>query len=225
MPEVEYEEEETYEEPQIKMDLDEVDEDTGEENPNFVYEEDNVDDEGNVLPDVERREPQYKKEDIFVKANQPEPKKPPKKKRVLSEEHKAKLAQAREKALATRRANAQEKKRLKELEKKAKQKKTKELERYVNEGEVRRDPPPVVEQIREKIIEKGEHNITKKDLEDAQLEAIIKYEALRKERKKKKQEEQVEEQKKEKAREAIRRATQPRKQIYQGQEGYWDDMF
>ncbi len=215
MPEVE---EVMEEEPQIKMDLDEVDEETGEQNPNFIYEEDNVDDEGNVLPDVEKREPQYKKEDIFVKANQPDPIKPPKKKRVLTEEHKAKLAQAREKALATRRANAQEKKRLKELEKKAKQKKTKELEAYVE------DKPPIVEQVKEKVVER-EATITKKDIEEAQLEAIMKYEALRKERKKKKQEEQAEEQKKEKAREAIRRATQPRKQIYQGQEGYWDDMF
>lgn len=215
MPEVE---EVMEEEPQIKMDLDEVNEETGEQNPNFIYEEDNVDDEGNVLPDVEKREPQYKKEDIFVKANQPDPIKPPKKKRVLTEEHKAKLAQAREKALATRRANAQEKKRLKELEKKAKQKKTKELEAYVE------DKPPIVEQVKEKVVER-EATITKKDIEEAQLEAIMKYEALRKERKKKKQEEQAEEQKKEKAREAIRRATQPRKQIYQGQEGYWDDMF
>lgn len=213
MPEVEYDEEETYEETKIKMDLDEVDEDE--------YEEDNVDDEGNILPDVEKKEPQYRKEDIFVRSNQREPTKPPKKKRILSDEHKEKLAQAREKALATRRANAEEKKRLKELEKKAKQKKTKELEDYVNEGEVKIDRPPVVEKIREK----GEHNITKKDLEDAQLEAIMKYEALRKQRKKIKKEEQEEEEKKEKAREAIRRATQPRKQIYQGQEGYWDDMF
>ena len=47
-----------------------------------------------------------------MKQNQPDPVKPPKKKRVLSEEHKAKLASAREKALATRKRNAEEKKRV-----------------------------------------------------------------------------------------------------------------
>jgi hypothetical protein len=220
MPEVEYEEEEIPREEEIKMDLEDVNEETGEENPNFVYEvegEGEEDENGNILPVIEKKERQYKKEDIFIKANQPEPKKPPKKKRVLSDEHKQKLAQAREKALATRRANAQEKKRLKELEKKAKQKKTKELEAYVE------DKPPVVEQVKEKVVD-TEPRITKKDIEEAQLDAIMKYESMRKARKKKKQEEQEEEKKKEETRNAIRRATQPRNIIH-GQDGFWDDMF
>ncbi len=219
MPEVEFEEEETHDENNIKMDLDDKEENVEE----AVYEEDNgdEDDEGNILPVVEKKERQYKKDDIFIKVNQPEPTKPPKKKRVLTEEHKQKLAQAREKALATRRANAQEKKRIKELEKKAKQKKTKELEDYVEKG-----PTPIIEpppQIR-KVVER-EPTLTKKDIEEAQLEAIIKYETLRKARKKKKQEEQEEERKKEETRNAIRKATQPRGNIYQGQQGFWDDMY
>ena len=213
MPVVEFEEEETPQEETINMDLKE---DEGE------YEEDNgsgeEDENGNILPEVTKKEPLYRKEDIFVKQNQPEPVKPPKKKRVLSEEHKQKLALAREKALATRRANAQEKKRLNELEKKAKQKKTKELEDYVDDK-----PPPVVAKVQEKIIER-EPTITKKDIEEAQLEAIMKYETLRKARKKKKQEDMAEEKKKEETREAIRRATQPR-QVTRGQQGFWDDMY
>ena len=154
-----------------------------------------------------------------MKANAPDPVKPPKKKRVLTEEHKLKLASAREKALETRRKNAGEKKRIKELEHKAKQKKTKELEDYVEDKK-----PPVVEQVREKIVER-EPTITKKDLEDAQLDAIIKYEALRKQRKIKKQEDMAEQKKKDETLNLIRKATQPRKNLFYGQDGYWDDMY
>lgn len=211
MPVVEFEEEEIPQEENINMDLnDDVDyeEDTGE-----------ADEQGNILPEVTKKEPLYRKEDIFVKQNQPDPVKPPKKKRVLSEEHKAKLALAREKALATRKRNAEEKKRVKELEKKAKQKKTKELEDYVEDK-----PPPVVAKVQEKIIER-EPTITKKDIEEAQLEAIMKYETLRKARKKKKQEDAEEQRKKDETLNAIRRATQPRQNISRGQSGFWDDMY
>jgi len=219
MPVVEFEEEEIPQEENINMDLSEnIDDDE-------VYEEDTgeADEQGNILPEVTKKEPLYRKEDIFVKQNQPDPVKPPKKKRVLSEEHKAKLASAREKALATRRANAQEKKRVKELEKKAKQKKTKELEEYVEDK-----PPPVVAKVQEQqsrpMVEK-EKAITKKDIEEAQLEAIMKYEALRKQRKKKKQEDAEEQRKKDETLNAIRRATQPRQNMTRGSNGFWDDMY
>ena len=182
MPVVEFEEEEIPDQETINMDLTEKDPVTGEENPNFVYEEDDgeEDEDGNIMPEVTKKEPLYRKEDIFVKHNQPDPVKPPKKKRVLTEEHKAKLAVARVKAMETRKRNSEEKKRIKELEKKAKQKKTKELEDYVDDK-----PPPVVAKVQEKIIER-EPTITKKDIEEAQLDAIMKYEALRKDRKAKK---------------------------------------
>ena len=212
MPQVEFDEEiiEPVE------DVEDVDEETGEANPNFIYD---GEEEETPLPEVVKRSPQYKSEDIFMKANAPDPVKPPKKKRVLTEEHKLKLASAREKALETRRKNAGEKKRIKELEHKAKQKKTKELEDYVEDKK-----PPVVEQVREKIVER-EPTITKKDLEDAQLDAIIKYEALRKQRKIKKQEDMAEQKKKDETLNLIRKATQPRKNLFYGQDGYWDDMY
>lgn len=213
MPVVEFEEEEIPREENINMDLsDDVD-----------YEEDSgeADEQGNILPEVTKKEPLYRKEDIFVKQNQPDPVKPPKKKRVLSEEHKQKLALAREKALATRKRNAEEKKRVKELEKKAKQKKTKELEDYVEDK-----PPPVVAKVQEKIIERSvAPTITKKDIEEAQLEAIMKYETLRKARKKKKQEDAEEQRKKDETLNAIRKATQPRNNVSRGQQGFWDDMY
>tara|TARA_R110002096_G_scaffold12690_12_gene45411 strand:- start:1263 stop:1928 length:666 start_codon:yes stop_codon:yes gene_type:complete len=221
MPVVEFEEEEIPDQETINMDLTEKDPVTGEENPNFVYEEDDgeEDEDGNIMPEVTKKEPLYRKEDIFVKHNQPDPVKPPKKKRVLTEEHKAKLAVARVKAMETRKRNSEEKKRIKELEKKAKQKKTKELEDYVDDK-----PPPVVAKVQEKIIER-EPTITKKDIEEAQLDAIMKYEALRKQRKKKKQEDAEEQKKKDETLNAIRRATQPRQNISRGQSGFWDDMY
>jgi len=194
--------------------LEDVDEETGETNPNFVY-----DGEEEVMPMPEKKEPLYRKEDIFVKANQPEPTKPPKKKRVLSEEHKRKLAVAREKALATRRKNADEKKRIKELEKRAKQKKTKELEDYVDD----KPPQPVQEKVVEKVVER-EPTITKKDLEEAQLEAIIKYETLRKQRKEQKRKKEDEEKKKMATINSVRKATQPRN-VYYGESGFFDDCF
>ena len=178
MPVVEFEEEELTTEDNINVDLKETNErdpETGEENPNFIYEEEDSD----VLPEVVKKEPLYKQEDIFVKKNQAEPTKPPKKKRVL----------------------------------------TKELEEYVEDK-----APPVVAKVQEKIIER-EPTITKKDLEEAQLEAIIKYEALRKQRKKKKQEQAEEQKKKDETLNAIRRATQPRQRITQGNSGFWDDMY
>ena len=53
---------------------------------------------------------------VVKKVNSPKPPKPLKKKRELSDDHKAKLALAREKALATRRAKAEEKKIMKQIE-------------------------------------------------------------------------------------------------------------
>ena len=83
------------------------------------------------LPSIEREK--IVQEDIFdVKQNVTEKVKPEKKKRQLSEEHRAKLALAREKALATRRAKAEEKMKMKAIENETKElkkkKATKELE-------------------------------------------------------------------------------------------------
>ena len=111
----------------------------------------------------------------------------------MSEEHKAKLKVAREKAMAVRKANAEERKKMKavdneekELLKKQKVKRVQKLKKEVEEEEA--EP---VKKIREPSYPVS--TITKKDLEDAQLDAIMKYEALRKKRKaEKKQAEMVE---------------------------------
>jgi hypothetical protein len=110
-----------------------------------------------------------------------------KKKRQLSEEHKAKLALAREKALVTRRKKAEEKKKMKEIENKTKelrkQKAQKDLEQL--EDEVIHDKPS-----KPTIVQQGPM-FTKEDLENAQLDAIMKYEAIRKIRKEEKKKQQM----------------------------------
>ncbi len=103
-------------------------------------------------------------------------------------------------------------------------KKKRELKRYVEdetEQQEVKEKVPVVEKVIEKVVEKRPKSptITKKDLEDAQLEAIIKYEALRKERKKKKLEQQKIESEKEVVRQTIKKA------LTRNDADYWNNCF
>lgn len=114
----------------------------------------------------------------------------PKKKRQLSEEHKAKLALAREKALATRRAKAEEKKKMKEIENKTKELKKKKAQKDLQqlEDEVIHDKPSSTRAPT--TVQQGSM-FTKEDLENAQLDAIMKYEAIRKARKEEKRKQKL----------------------------------
>jgi hypothetical protein len=116
----------------------------------------------------------------------------PKKKRQLSEEHKAKLALAREKALVTRRKKAEEKKKMKEIENKTKELKKKKAQKDLEqlEDEVIHDKPS-----KPTFVNQGSM-FTKEDLENAQLDAIMKYETIRKARKEEKRKQQMIEQQK-----------------------------
>jgi len=139
--------------------------------------------------------------------------KPKKPRKPMTEEHKAKLALAREKAMASRKAKAEERKKMKALEneekelvKKQRVKRVQKLKEEVEGppkdegGETIESPPKSQQSI-------DHHNLTRKDLEEAQLEAIIKYEAMRKERKAKKKQEQAIEAEKQKMLNTIQRAT------------------
>ena len=153
-------------------------EETGESNPNFIYEK--------IV--VEKPEPVVKKAKSQAKQSVKE-KKP---RKPMSEEHKAKLALAREKAMIARKAKAEERKKMKALEneekellKQQKVKKVQKLKKEVEEPE----PEPEVQKI-------SASGITRKDLEDAQFDAIVKYETLRKQRKAEKKQQQALEQSK-----------------------------
>jgi hypothetical protein len=103
-----------------------------------------------------------------------------KKRKPMSEEHKAKLGLAREKAMIARKANAEERKKMKELDNQEKellkQQKVKKVQKLKKEVE---EPEPEPQQV----IQKVSNSITRKDLEEAQYDAIVKYETLRKQRK------------------------------------------
>jgi len=137
--------------------------------------------------------------------------KPRKKRPPMTEEHKAKLALAREKAMEARKKKAQEKKETKALEieekellKKQKVKRVKQLKEEVEDNE---------DMSKIDIIKK-EQTFTKKDLEEAQLQAIMNYEKIRKSRKAEKQEKLKKEAEQEALKAQLRRAVAPPQQEY-----------
>jgi len=119
-------------------------------------------------------------------------------KRKLSEEHAAKLALAREKALATRRAKAEEKKKMKKIEDETKELKKKKAQKDLEtlKDEVIHNKPTQNQQI-------SNNTFTRQQLEDAQLDAIMKYEAIRKARKEEKRKQQLIDQQKEQLKQKI----------------------
>ena len=136
---------------------------------------------------------------------------PRKKRPPMTEEHKQKLALAREKAMASRKKKAQEKKDAKALEKQEKELLKKQKLKRVQQlkEEVEEDIPtqPIKETIKEP-------SFTLKDLEDAQLNAIMNYEKIRKSRKEEKRLKQKKEREQEAIKSQLRRAVAPPQQEY-----------
>jgi len=138
--------------------------------------------------------------------------KPRKQRPPMSEEHKKKLELAREKAMAARKKKAQEKKENKALEleekellKKQKVKRVKQLKEQVennDDGSIL-DPPTKKEQVQQN------QTFSKQDLEEAQLQAIMNYEKIRKSRKEKKRIEQEKNKEQEMLKAQLRRAVAP----------------
>ena len=223
--------------PQVLFNFQEEDinKETGEENPNFVYDDDepsekkqeelikieekeeiiskdifdDMPDNIAVIPDEIKEE--LMEEGIPLTPKVPEkplkPVKEKKKRKPMSEEHKQKLALAREKAMIVRKAKAEEKKKMKALDTEEKEllktqkiKRVKKLKEDVDsdDSEVQKSKPsaPV-----------GITTFTKKDLEDAQYDAIMKYDAVRKQRKKEKKEAEMIERDKQKMLNTIQKAT------------------
>jgi len=177
---------------------------TGEENPNFIYEEEPIE-EAEPIIKIEEKEEINRKELFDVPVDEPEAKpiKVKKPRKPMSAEHKAKLALAREKAMASRKVKAEERKKMKALEKEEKELlKTQKVKRVQKLKEEVNDEKPVETTIPTKTT-----GITKKDLEDAQLEAIMKYEAIRKQRKEEKKQAKIIEEGKQKMLNQINRAT------------------
>jgi len=216
--------------PKVKNVKEPVNKVTGEENPNFIYsdEEDFETYEDEVEAKSESFIPQSKQktiqDDIFEEDEPPpKPKKEGKKtkngkeRKPMSEEHKEKLKQAREKAFQVKKLKAEERKKLKEQEEEEKTllklKKKKDIEKLKKEvlGGDKEEPkpqapPPAPVPVREII---REPSITKEDIEKAQLSAIMSYEKLRLQRKEEKKKKQQEDAEMDRLRERLMKAKNP----------------
>ena len=145
----------------------------------------------------------YVKDVKLTKKGKPRKPRPP-----MTEAHKEKLKAARVKAMAVRKAKAQEKKDAKSLEKEEKELLKKQKVKRVKQlkEEVEEDVPskqPIQEQM-----------FSKKDLEEAQLNAIMNYEKIRKSRKEQKRIDQEKNKEQEAIRNQIRRAVAPAQPEY-----------
>ena len=163
-----------------------------------------------TFPEPVKRE-KLKKEDMFISTPSSEkikknidsdkptvkPIKPERKKRVMTDEAKAKLAIARAKGLETRKRNAelrrrakQEKQEEKEIVKAVRRKRLNKLKKELEEKEPEQQEVIKPERVVEKVIEKG---FTQEDMNQAiakALEANEKARQIRKAEKKKKKEEE-----------------------------------
>ena len=151
--------------------------------------------------------PQLTSEDIFdepklaMKPIKEEPVKKTRKKRVMTELQKEKLAQARVKALETRRKNSALKKEKKELEKLKKQQEMDELRSSVGKPVKKKVnfvavDHPIELVVDEHMVEEEEivkpkqvtkivhdNNISQKQIEEISMNAIMNYDKIRKNRK------------------------------------------
>ena len=203
------------------------------EDPEPLEEENVSDEEGEpelVVKEVEEEvvpEVQEKKlipeEDIFVekKTKKAPPQKKEKKKRVMTEEQLERLKKGREKALAVRRAKAQEKKELKELQDK---KKKKELQKLREEVDDTPKPAPQPAPAPRKTITSLE-DLPADMLIELQKRAIEGYDTKRKARKEEKRKKQAEEKDNLKNMNLVNNALQPQRPPQYGETGYFRDCF
>ena len=172
-------------EPEIESDGGRMDDIIQEQEDDEEFEEEEEEEEAPAAIKQEIIEKPLEVDDIFKKP--PKLTKKGKQRKPMTEEHKQKLFKAREKAVIARRRIKAERleaealaKEEKDLLVKQKVKKVKKLKKEVEEDSDTEEP--------KKLVRQNAVAFSKEDLEDAQLEAIIKYEKLRKIRKKEKAE-------------------------------------
>ena len=204
--------------PEVKMDF--IPSDNEEEIEIESAEEDDPpsdieDDIQEVIAEVKHEKDELDLDEVFMKAEAPKSTEkltkkgvPRKKRPPMSEAHKEKLKFAREKAMISRKNNAKARAEAKSLDKEEKELLTKQKVKRVKKlkEEVEETDEPKILPIKGSPV-----SFSKKDLEDAQLEAIIKYETLRKERKKVKQAKAAEDKVEQDFRDQLRRAVTPKK--------------
>lgn len=190
-------------------------EDTIEEITDIKVEEKNVIQEEDIFVDKTPKKNLVIKEVVEDETPPPSPKVKQvkevktRKKRVMTEEHKAKLALAREKALAKRRENSARKKEIKQLHKEEEEQKYQQLKQRVRPNKTAKEEKViessgVIEEEVKKELKKTNKNYTQEDIDNAVLNGIMKYEVIRKDRKKKKQEQKELNHHEEKVRQQVR---------------------
>ena len=209
--------------PEVKMDFipsdEEADDDEVSDENDVVVEEkiEMVIEEESIVPVAKSKREDMNVDEIFnmpqkevklTKKGVPRKQRPP-----MSEEHKEKLKFAREKAMASRKSKAKERKESKaldieekELLKKQKVKRVKKLKEEVDDETDEVNPNFVYEDTKKSS---NKQSFSKEDLEDAQLNAILNYEKIRKERKKEKHEKLKQNADQEQLKQKLRRAVAP----------------
>ena len=162
-----------------------------------------------------------------VQIKKTEPVKKPRKKRVMSEEQKLKLAEARKKALAVRQAKAKKKKEINML-KEAKE--NQDLDDLRKSVRVQPKPKPV-EPVEPKPVEltkptkpNKEYLYTQEDMDNITFKAISNYDEIRKSRKKEKQKIKEENSIKERERNKLMKLVSS-KPKYDGEQEFWGNCF
>ncbi len=180
-----------------------------------------------VLPEVKTDKPTIPEEDIFVEKDKPKekPKKEKKPRKPMSEAQLEHLRKGREKALAVRRAKAQEKKELKELQAKKKKKEIQKLREEVGEA-----PAPKKEEPKkaENKLTEGMPSLQQLDPEfirKLQQDAIEGYDKVRKERKAKKKHEQETHNRNTTNMNIINNALNPPKSVKYGDPSFFNHLF
>jgi len=215
---------------QLKEELDELDEEEAEKVAEDIK-RNNDPEHGeykSVIPTVEKPEKNIiPEEDIFVekKSKKAESDKPVKKKRQVSEAQLERLRLGREKALATRRAKAQEKKEIKELQDKKKKKELTKLRAEVNdEPDPEPEPTPEPKPTRKSIM--SLEDLPAEVLIQLQQKAIEGYDTKRKARKEQKRKEQNENQNNQYISGLVQNAVNPtRPPARYGEAGFFNDCF
>lgn len=172
-----------------------------------------------VLPEVKERD-LIPEESIFEekKPKKQPPQKKEKKKRVMTEAQLERLRLGREKALAVRRAKAQEKKELKELQSK---KKKKDIQKLREEVEDKPKPEPTP--LRKTIT--SLEDLPADMLVELQKRAIEGYDTKRKARKEQKKKEQQHQNTINNNLGMVNNALQPQRPKQYGEAGYFNDCF
>lgn len=173
-----------------------------------------------VLPEVKKAKPTIQEEDIFVDKDKPKekPKKEKKPRKPMTETQLEHLRKGREKALAVRRAKAQEKKEIKELQAK---KKKKDIDKLREEVEDK--PKKEVNKLTEGM--PTLQNLNPELIRKLQQDAIEGYDKLRKERKSKKKQEQETHNRNTTNMNIINNALNPPKSVKYGDSGFFSHLF